>query len=251
MDLDRETGRAFLKDEVRLEVDFAATAQSRGVAPPPAEAPFDPQAARIALPAAGAWQGVRPVAVEAAIAQRASRRDYTDAPLTLDELAFLLWACQGVKRRLRHSITLRTVPSAGARHPFEMRVAALRVSGLEPGVYRYLPVEHELLLERAPERLGEQLSEAALGQEFVGGAAVVCVWTVVPSRTEWRYAEAAYKVIAIDAGHVCQNLYLACECIGAGACAIAAYRQEQMDRLMGVDGREEFTIYLAPVGKVG
>jgi SagB-type dehydrogenase family enzyme len=68
---------------------------------------------------------------------------------------------------------------------------------------------------------------------------------------EWRYDVAAHKVIALDAGHVCQNLYLACEAINAGTCAIAAYDQQALDALLGVDGTEEFTIYLAPVGKVG
>jgi SagB-type dehydrogenase family enzyme len=67
---------------------------------------------------------------------------------------------------------------------------------------------------------------------------------------EWRYDIAAHKVIAIDAGHVCQNLYLACEAIGAGTCAVAAYNQTLMDRLLKVDGNDEFAIYMAPVGKV-
>jgi SagB-type dehydrogenase family enzyme len=67
---------------------------------------------------------------------------------------------------------------------------------------------------------------------------------------EWRYAAAAHRVIAMDVGHVCQNLYLACEAMAAGTCAIAAYHQEKMDALLEVDGEEEFTIYLAPVGKL-
>ena len=74
--------------------------------------------------------------------------------------------------------------------------------------------------------------------------------TQVPERTEWRYAEASYKVIALDAGHVCQNLYLACEAIDAGTCAIAAYNQTLADELLGVDGTNEFTVYIAPVGKI-
>ncbi len=73
---------------------------------------------------------------------------------------------------------------------------------------------------------------------------------VFPYRMEWRYGLAAHKVIALDAGHVCQNLYLACEAIGAGTCAVAAYQQQLMDGLLRVDGQEEFVIYLAPVGKV-
>jgi SagB-type dehydrogenase family enzyme len=68
---------------------------------------------------------------------------------------------------------------------------------------------------------------------------------------EWRYGLTAHKVIAIDAGHVGQNLYLACQAVGAGTCAIAAYDQEAMDGLLRLDGQEEFTIYLASVGKVG
>jgi SagB-type dehydrogenase family enzyme len=67
---------------------------------------------------------------------------------------------------------------------------------------------------------------------------------------EWRYDIAAHKVIAIDAGHVCQNLYLACEAIKAGTCAVAAYNQILMDELLKVDGDDEFVIYMAPVGKV-
>jgi SagB-type dehydrogenase family enzyme len=79
---------------------------------------------------------------------------------------------------------------------------------------------------------------------------VTCIWTTIPYRMEWRYGAAAHKVIALDAGHVCQNLYLACEAIGAGTCAVAAYHQELMDQFLRVDGTDEFTIYIAPVGKV-
>lgn len=90
---------------------------------------------------------------------------------------------------------------------------------------------------------------ACLGQKFVASAAVTFFWTAIPARMEWRYDLAAHKVIAIDAGHLCQNLYLACEAIGAGTCAIAAYDQQACDSLLKVDGEEEFTIYAAPVGK--
>lgn len=60
----------------------------------------------------------------------------------------------------------------------------------------------------------------------------------------------APKMIALDAGHVCQNLYIACTAIGAGTCAIGAYDQDKMDAIIGADGKEEFVIYAAPVGKV-
>jgi nitroreductase len=60
----------------------------------------------------------------------------------------------------------------------------------------------------------------------------------------------APKLVNLDAGHVCENLYLAAESIGAGTCAVAAYSQAAADALLGVDGEEEFAIYVAPVGKV-
>ena len=83
----------------------------------------------------------------------------------------------------------------------------------------------------------------------MGKSAVVFIWTTIPYRSEWRYGFVAHKMIAMEAGHVCQNLYLACEAIGAGTCAIGDYRNNQMDEAIGVDGEDEFVVYLAPVGK--
>jgi len=97
--------------------------------------------------------------------------------------------------------------------------------------------------------MGRKAAIACFGQGFIATAAVTFFWTAIPGRMEWRYDLAAHKVIAIDAGHVGQNLYLAFQSIGAGCCAIAAYDQEACDELLGVDGDEEFTIYLVPVGK--
>jgi SagB-type dehydrogenase family enzyme len=240
--------RYFLKDHIRQEIDFRSTEQARGVPPPPVQKPYPPDARQVQLTKVGEWKGIKPVAVERAIGNRKSRRDFSGMPLTFDHLSFLLWATQGIRQRLNAGTALRTVPSAGARHAFETYVCVLDVEGVEPGIYRYLPVEHRLLQCAKTEGLGEKLVDGTLGQGFAGRAAATFAWTVITRRMEWRYGLAAHKVIALDAGHVCQNLYLACEAIGAGTCAIAAYDQKAMDRLLDVDGREEFTVYLAPVG---
>ena len=203
----------------------------------------------IKLPDLKTWR-IPPYDLQAAIGGRQSHRRFTSESLSLDELAFLLWATQGVRQFLHEAAVLRTVPSAGCRHPFETYLAIMRVEGLESGIYRYLPLDHTLVRVRTIERLSAYLSAAARGQAFAGQAAVTFIWTAIPARTEWRYAEASYKVMALDAGHVCQNLYLACEAIGAGTCAIAAYDQSLADELLGVDGNEEFTLYIAPVGKL-
>ena len=189
------------------------------------------------------------VELATAIGDRQSRRSFSAKPLTLDELSFLLWATQGVREQDKGRVW-RTVPSAGNRHALETYLCVFNVGGLRPAVYRYLPLEHELLLEFEEPHLRVQLVEAALRQSFVGQAAVTFIWATIPYRMEWRYGLAAHKVIALDAGHVCQNLYLACAAIGAGTCAVAAYDQQLMDELVRVDGQEEFVIYLAPVGKI-
>jgi SagB-type dehydrogenase family enzyme len=124
------------------------------------------------------------------------------------------------------------------------------VDGLEPGLYRYLPLEHKLCFLWADAELVGKVNDACRGQVFVGEGAVVFIWTVIPYRAEWRYSFVAHKMMAMDAGHLCQNLYLASQTIGAGTCAIGAYNQNEMDAIVDVDGRDEFVIYVAPVGKV-
>ena len=251
MTMSKEDCRYFLKDSIRLEIDFGQTDQNRGIAPPPIEKPFAEDSTRIDLVPPENWQTISGISLTDAIKSRVSRRSYTKSPLSLEELSFLLWATQGIRMVLGPGAAYRTVPSAGCRHAFETYLCIQNVSGLAPGVYRYLPLEHQLLLEFEAEQSRQKLVRATLGQTFVGAAPVTFVWTVIPYRMEWRYGLAAAKTTAIDIGHVCQNLYLAVSAINCGTCAVAAYHQELMDQLLNVDGEEKFVIYLAPVGKVG
>jgi len=239
----------YLKDTIRQMVDFSATAQSRGVEPPPVQKPFLPEDVVLSLPGPREWAGIGDLSVREAVASRKSRRSFGGEALSLEELAFLLWATQGVRRVASPAAVYRTVPSAGCRHALETYLAIFRVTGVARGLYRYLPLEHALVAVAHRDDLEAAVVRAALGQRFVGNGAATFLWTTVPARMEWRYAEASYKVIALDAGHVCQNLYLACEVVGAGTCAVAAYDQEAADTLLGVDGESEFTLYMAPVGK--
>jgi len=241
--------RMMLKSQGIEHVEWESH-QRKGVPPPPLEKPYPEDGSLIEL--------VRPddttlgdIPLAKAIKHRESRRKYTSEALKLEELSFLLWTTQGIKSVDKNKVwTKRIVPSGGARHPFETYLIVNRVEGLEPGVYRYLPIEHKLLLVNSNKPLPDQVSEACRGQAFVGESAVIFVWAAIPYRTEWRYSVAGYKDIAVEAGHICQNLYLACEAIGAGTCAILAYEQKAVDALIDVDGENEFTVYLAPVGRV-
>jgi len=195
--------------------------------------------------------GLGKMSLAEAVRDRASRRAYSAEGLSLEELSFLLWATQGVKQvHPEGRWAKRTVPSGGCRHPFETYLAVKRVDSVRPGLYRYSALRHVLVgLGRSAEPAGTSLGELCFGQSFVDEAAVLFVWTAVPYRTEWRYAADSLKDILISCGHLCQNLYLACEVIGAGTCGILAYDQAPMDEYLGVDGQDEMTLYCAPVGK--
>jgi SagB-type dehydrogenase family enzyme len=237
-----ETYRTFLKSDRWDEWAETETDQKKQLPVPPPQKSYPQNATLIDLVA---------MSLKEAVHRRKSHRKFTDESLTLEELSFLLWATQGVRVISGGgAITRRTVPSGGSRHPFETYLIVNRVNGLEPGLYRYLPLEHKIYFLGNQADLDQKISDACRGQTFVGEGAVVFIWTVIPYRAEWRYSMIAHKIIAMDAGHLCQNLYLASETIGAGTCAIGAYTQSKMDTLVGVDGRDEFVIYAAPVGKV-
>ncbi|KPK45789.1 MAG: thioester oxidase [Nitrospira bacterium SM23_35] len=242
--------RNFLKDTIRQRIDFRLTDQNKGIAPPPIQIPYSADSFRIDLVAKENWHNVASPDLISVIQNRRSHRHFKAAPISLEDLSFLLWATQGITTTRDKTAAFRTVPSAGCRHALETYLCILNIAGLETGIYRYLPVEHELLLVSKNKNLADDIVTATFYQSFIGKAPVTFIWTAVPYRMEWRYHLAAHKVIAIDAGHVCQNLYLASAAIGAGTCAVAAYHQEILDQLLGVDGKDEFAIYLAAVGKI-
>jgi SagB-type dehydrogenase family enzyme len=245
-----EANRFFLKDTIRQQIDFSRTGQSQRLPAPPLQKPCPADVPRVDLPnGREALMRLGEIPVGEAITIRESVRQYKPDPLTLEELSALLWATQGVRCLVSPESALRSVPSAGARHSFETYLVVNRIKNLPVGLYRYLPFDEKLAQLILDDDIGRKAAAACFNQNFIVTSAVTFFWTAIPARMEWRYDLAAHKVIAIDAGHVCQNLYLACQSIDAGTCAIAAYNQSACDQLLGVDGEEEFTIYLAPVGK--
>ena len=179
----KKTLRYFLKDDIRLKTDFSRTDQNLGVPAPPIEKPCADNAQLFDLPSPEDVQELGQMTLQQAIVHRHSRRKFGKTPLSLKELSFLLWATQGVRKK-KYDIALRTVPSAGNRHALETYLAVQKVSGPEPGVYRYLPSRHQLVLESTPEDLDEKLTDAALQQPFAGNSAVTFIWTTIPYRME-------------------------------------------------------------------
>ena len=187
--------------------------------------------------------------LQAAIERRRSIRSYLREPITLEELSFLLWCTQGVQRIHGNQATFRTVPSAGARHAFETYLLINDGEGLEPGLYRFLALTHRLQQVDMDPAVASRITSACFDQQFILRGGVVFIWTAVPYRMTWRYGERGYRDLHLDAGHVCQNLYLAAEATGCGTCAIAAFDDDDMNAILGINGYDQFVIYLAVVGK--
>ncbi|CAD5245256.1 SagB/ThcOx family dehydrogenase [Thermococcus camini] len=180
------------------------------------------------------------MSVEEAIAKRRSIRSYRNEPLTLEQLSQLLWAAQGITDRRKY----RSAPSAGATYPFEVYVVVGNVEGLEPGIYRYDPFNHTLVLVRKGD-WRRALQKAALDQSWVGRAAVDIVLVAYYSRTTSYYGERGVRYVHMEAGHIGQNIYLQATALNLGTVAVGAFYDDQV---AGVVGTEGVPLYIFPVG---
>lgn len=233
---------------------------AKGVPQPAHEKPYPEDARKITLPHIDADTAPK-ADLFTCISERVSRRNYSHDPLSLQELAFLLWCTQGVKgimegyrKYVKNGEQLiRPVPSGGARNPYETYLAIHRIEGVEQGIWRYLPLSHELLFVSSEPNLSKRLvsifSNPDQDQHYITRAAVVFFWTALPYRGEWRYRHTSHRIMLIDVGHICQNLYLSVEAIGCGCTAIGGYLQKNADDLLQIDGENEFTVLCASVGR--
>jgi SagB-type dehydrogenase family enzyme len=222
--------------------------QSKGLPPPSLTLPATKEGEIIELPDL-MGVNVKSIDLSAAINQRQSVRSFSQESLSLEELSYVLWSTQGVKAVTPRPATLRTVPSAGARHCFEAYVLVNNVDGISPGLYRFLATEHKLQVVKQGLEIGEKITEACLNQRVILDSAIALILTAVRYRMMWRYTERGYRYMHLDAGHVMQNLYLCAEAIDSGVCAIAAFEDDKINKSLGLDGAERFTIYLGVLGK--
>jgi SagB-type dehydrogenase family enzyme len=257
-----EGGQIVAAEAFRLERAFlrgatepwqASTDQAKGVPEPQAGVHIPENATLIALVPPDQFR-LREMSLVEALSRRRSHRSFADLALDMETLSFLLWSGQGITAWATAQdgaeIGLRTTPSAGARYPIDVFVLVQRVQGLETGIYRYLPQTHELVAVRMDDAVSGEVLEACFGAGLIREAAAVFILSVVPYRTEWRYGKLAHRMIAMEAGHLVQNILLAAEASGLGGCAVGAYFQPGLDALMGFDGQEVFSVYLAAVGRL-
>jgi len=202
-----------------------------------------PDSKKIRLPAP---EPVESVLLDEVLKKRRSVRRFSKKPITKRQLSYLLWASSGVQRRER-GYEFRTAPSAGALYPIETYIVVNRVEDLARGVYHY-SVKSHLLEELKLGDFGKDVALAALEQRICSESAVVFIWTAIFARSKWKYKQRAYRYIYLDAGHIGQNLALSATSLGLGSCQVGAFYDDEMNKIVNVDGVEESVIYMSVVG---
>jgi len=233
-------GDAFQQD-TKYHRDRAEAGIERIALPEPYKECPDSNRIELPTPAHGS-----DMTLDDALRRRNSVRSFAGRPISLEQLSYLLWASNGI-RRMERGHEFRTVPSAGALYPVETYVIVHDVEGVPPGAYHYAIREHALEELRTGD-LGPDITRAALGQRMCTDAAVVFVWTAIFNRSKWKYSQRAYRYVYLDAGHVGHSLALSAVSLSLGSCQVGALFDDEVNRILGVDGVEESVVYMSVVG---
>jgi len=188
------------------------------------------------------------MSVEEALARRRSVRNFSSQPLSLKELAQILWAAQGMVKKIAGR---RTAPSAGATYPLEIYAVVGRgcIEKLKEGIYHYMPRRHSIVMVKRGD-YRERLTYAALGQDFIAKAPVSIIITAIYERTTSWYGKRGIRYVHFEVGHVGQNIHLQAEALGLGTVMVGAFHDERIAEILGISNGEK-VLYIAPIGKPG
>ena len=183
---------------------------------------------RAGEPASNAASGM---AVHDAIRKRRSTRRFESRALARTDLLAILALARN-NAALHRSAKL------------DLYVVAHRVAQTDAGVYRYEPGANRLAEIRRGE-LASSLVRACLGQEKTGQAAAAIVGVARLSEGDGAHS---YRAVLLDAGATAQRIYLGAEALGLTARNLAAFYDDELDALLGLDGEREVAVHLTAVG---
>jgi SagB-type dehydrogenase family enzyme len=183
--------------------------------------------------------------------ERKTQREFSAGTLpvsAVSQLLFYTWGVMGYLSTPFGRLAHKTSPSGGARHPGEVYLLALKVKGLPSGLYHYDPRNH--CLERLRKgRMQNKAMAYCAGRASVKEAAALFLMTAVFPRAMWKYRFArAYRVVTLDAGHLCQTFCLTATFLGLAPFCTAALKDSLIEKDLGLDGISESVVYVAGVG---
>jgi SagB-type dehydrogenase family enzyme len=190
--------------------------------------------------------------VQDAIVRRVSVRNFSSKPVAFDDMAALLHYSYGVNRPKgahKGARSFRNIPSGGGLCPLDIYFYAHAVEQLEHGVYHYDPIGN--CLRMILEGDFSHIWSGVLVQPEFGEAGMVMFIAAQFERSLFKYQDRGYRFVLLEAGHLAQNLNLVATSLGLGCCVIGGYFDREADRLLGLDGLTNSTIYMTAVGHGG
>lgn len=176
--------------------------------------------------------------------KRRSTRDFDKKPLTLRQVAEVLHSCRIVQRG--NEFERRTYPSAGARFPIEIYLVSFNVKNVAPGAYHFNSLNNSLELLLNNDLTG---FSGEIVSTFIKNPSLAIIMTSVIPRAEIKYSYKAYPFSLIEAGHIGQNIYLACAERDIGCCAIGGYVDDRISKTLDLT-EDEIPIYSFALGNI-
>jgi SagB-type dehydrogenase family enzyme len=228
--------------------DFSTVDLILRVPEPPKEIPVPDAAQRIKLPNPKRIK-IKDIPVREALENWELPGFFSRSSITLKELSFLLWCIQGVRKTEGDAPKPRNVPSSGFRYPIETYFVAGEVEGLETGLYRYLPLSDQIVVERLDSDLPFAMGTACMNFKLITRAAVTFLFVGIPYRSTWALGNRGYRSVLIEAGHICQALIMASSCIGCDVQPIDLFHDEMMIHLTNLDPKSQWPLLVGAVGR--
>ncbi|MBI2499446.1 SagB/ThcOx family dehydrogenase [Candidatus Woesearchaeota archaeon] len=197
-----------------------------------------PRFPSIQLPMCGDGQ------LEILLSKRRSVREFSGKPINFQQVSYTLHSCGIVSSN--GNFERRTYPSAGARFPIEIYLISFNVDGLKQGAYHYDVLDHVL------EILWEQdlnPSQHEIVSSPVKNSSAAIVLTSVIARTEVKYGHKAYPFSLLEAGHIGQNIQLACADHGIGCCPVGGFVNDKITKILDLTA-DEIPLYVLALGSL-
>jgi SagB-type dehydrogenase family enzyme len=187
-----------------------------------------------------------------AVVGRVTPKRIAPGPVSLEALASILFAGCGVTRSNETTAFLRpfrTAPSGGALFPLELYISTKHVPGIDAGLYHFSPPDQALRQLRTGD-LSHELARAFVEFQthLAYDASLIVMVTAMFQRTTFKYGARGYRFVLLEAGHVAQNINLACTALGLGCFNIGGFYDQAVDRFLGIDGLNQATVYMMAIG---
>lgn len=204
-----------------------------------------PDVAKIQLPE----PGITDASLETVVSQRKSVRSFADKSLTVEQLSRLLVTADGITHT-SGSWQMRSAPSGGALYPIDIYVIASNVESLDQGLYHFQVSDSSLELV-AKGDYARAIHVASHEQSAVGSSPITVILSARFDRSTVKYSDRGYRYTYMEAGSICQNIYLQATALGLGTVAVGAFNDDSLNELLGIDGQDEAGLLIMPVGYPG